>query len=101
MGQGAVCVSSTGWTIKGEQEAAADYQPLWVDARRLVERFTNTTDIIVQQPTVELRGSEKKIQRMCTERNKIRVTKVCLGNAVQSDQGLGTGNRRLAQSLQN
>lgn len=41
--------------IEGEQEAAADHQPVWEDARDLVERFTNTTEIIVEQPVVELR----------------------------------------------
>lgn len=41
--------------IEGEEEAAADHQPVWEDARDLVERFTNTTEIIVEQPAVELR----------------------------------------------
>lgn len=58
LGEGPVTVSCSGRMVKGKQEAAADYKPLWEDVRGLIERLTNAAGVIVQQPAVQLR--EKK-----------------------------------------
>lgn len=59
--QGAVHVCSGGRMFEGEQEAAADRQPLWEDVGSLVERFANATDVVVQQAAVELRGRKLNV----------------------------------------
>lgn len=56
LGQRAVCVSRACRTVEGEHEASSDHQPLGEDPRGLVQRFSNATDVIVQQPAVELMG---------------------------------------------
>lgn len=66
--------------IEGEQEAAADHQPVWEDARDLVESFTNTTEIIVEQPAVELRvrrlDKETLIRTPCVRLDGVNVLMV-------------------------
>lgn len=58
LSQGAVRIGRTGGPVKGEQQATSDHQSLWKDVRPLIERFTNTTGIVVQQPAVKL-GSRR------------------------------------------
>lgn len=58
LSQGAVRVSRTGRPVNGEQQATADHQSLWKDVRPLIERFTNTTGIVIQQAAVKL-GSRR------------------------------------------
>lgn len=58
LSQGAVRISRTCRLVKREQQATSDHQSLWKDVRPLIERFTNTTGIVIQQPAVKL-GSRR------------------------------------------
>lgn len=55
LGQGAISICCRGWVVKEEQQSSSDHQSFWEDIRSLVEGLSNATDIIIQQPAVELR----------------------------------------------
>lgn len=42
--------------VEGEQEAAADHQPVWEDVGGFVERLADAAVVVVQQSAVQLEG---------------------------------------------